>query len=105
MNHAYLTEKSISGIFFAQAERFGDDPFMWSKFEQGVAAGKWVPVTWREAAQEARDLGAGLIELGLKKGDRAAIFAHNRPRWVLADQAIQGAGGVGVPIYPTSTDE
>lgn len=105
MNHAYLTEKSISGIFFAQAEKFRDDPFMWSKFERGVAAGKWVPVTWRESATEARALGAGLIELGLGQGERAAIFAHNRPRWVLADQAVQGAGGVGVPIYPTSTDE
>jgi long-chain acyl-CoA synthetase len=100
-----LTEKSINGIFFAQAEKFKDDPFMWSKFLKGVPATQWVPVTWHEAAEEARDLGSGLIELGFKQGERAAIFAPNRPRWILADQAIQGSGGIGVPIYPTSTDE
>jgi long-chain acyl-CoA synthetase len=43
--------------------------------------------------------------MGIAKNDRIGLFAHNRPRWVISDQAIQGAGGIGVPIYPTSTDD
>jgi len=65
---------------------------------------EWVDITWNEAAAQARNMGAGLVELGVEKNDRVAIFAHNRPRWIITDQAIQGAGGIGVPIYPTSTD-
>jgi len=105
MEYAFQTEKTLSGLFFAQAQRHQDQEFLYGKFEKGVSADKWVAMTWREAAAEVKNAGAGLIDLGIKKGDRIAIFAHNRPRWVIADQAIQAAGGWGVPIYPTSTDD
>ena len=44
-----------------------------------------------------------LIGLGLKLGDRAAVFAPNRVEWLMAALGIQAAGGVMVPIYPAST--
>ena len=105
MDYAFQTEKTLSGLFFAQAERFKDREFLYGKFAKGAPADKWVAMTWREVADEVRNAAAGLIDLGIKKGDRVAIFAHNRPRWVIADQAIQAAGAWGVPIYPTSTDD
>ncbi len=105
MAHAYQTEKTLSSLFFKQAEKFANDQFLFGKFEKGIPKDKWVGMSWREVAEEVRNAGAGLIEMGISKGDRAAIFAHGRPRWVIADQAIQGAGGWGVPIYPTSTDD
>jgi len=46
-----------------------------------------------------------LIVLGLKKGDRIVIFSESRPRWIIADQAIQACGAIGVPLYPTLTVE
>ena len=105
MTHAYQTEKTLSALFFKQAEKFSDDLFLFGKFEKGAATQKWIGMSWGKASDQVRKIGAGLIELGLNKGDRAAIFSHNRPRWVIADQAIQAAGGWGVPIYPTSTDD
>ncbi len=45
----------------------------------------------------------GLASLGLKRGDRVAIIAENRPEWVISDQAIVALGGIDVPIYPTMT--
>jgi len=105
MAQAYQTEKTISGLFFQQAEKFSDEPFLFGKFEQGLPTDRWLSSSWRRAADQTRKLGAGLIVKGLKKGDRVGIFSHNRPRWVIADQAIQGALGWGVPIYPTSTDD
>jgi len=47
----------------------------------------------------------GLSPWGLKPGDRVAVFSENRPRWVIADQAIQACGAVGVPLYSTLTLE
>jgi len=103
--HAYLAQDNLSALFFSQAQKFGDDVFMLAKLENGLPADNWMETTWRQAADQARKMGAGLIGLGVQKGDRVAIFAHNRPRWVISDHAIQGAGALGVPVYPTSTDE
>ncbi len=104
MAYAYQTEDTQSKLFFAQYEKFGNDIFMRAKLKNGEPCNEWIDITWKEAAEEALLMGAGLIEMGIEKGDCVGIFAHNRPRWVIADQAIQGSGAIGVPIYPTSTD-
>ena len=104
MAYPYETEDTQVGLFFKQAEKFEDDVFMRAKFKYGLPCDERTDTTWQKAAEEARCLGAGLIGKGIEKGDRIGIFSHNRPRWVIADQAIQGTGAIGVPIYPTSTD-
>ena len=43
----------------------------------------------------------GLINLGLQRGDKVAIIAHNCPEWAFADYGCQQAGIVTVPIFPT----
>ncbi len=104
MTYSYQTEETQCGLFFTQAQRFENDVFMRAKLKNGEPCPEWTDITWQQAAREARHLGAGLIEMGIVKNDRIGLFAHNRPRWVISDQAIQGAGGIGVPIYPTSTE-
>ncbi len=94
----------MSGLFFAQVERYGNDVFLRAKMDKGVPADRWVATSWIDAAVEVENFGAGLVEMGVAPGDKIAIFAHNQPRWIIADQAIQAAGAVGVPVYPTSTD-
>jgi long-chain acyl-CoA synthetase len=46
-----------------------------------------------------------LKQWGLKKGDRVAIVAENRPEWMIADFACVCTGIVDVPIYATLTAE
>ena len=46
---------------------------------------------------------AALRELGLKRGDRAAILSENRIEWPLADFSCLTAGVIDVPIYSTLT--
>src|SRR6478672_684159 len=67
--------------------------------------GAWAPVTWREFANEIDALAAGLIEAGVMPGDRVALMSRTRYEWTLVDYAILSAGGVVVPIYPTSSLE
>jgi long-chain acyl-CoA synthetase len=43
---------------------------------------------------------ASLLDLGLKKGDRVAIFSPNTPQFVIAYFGILKAGGVAVPCSP-----
>jgi len=100
-------EDTLCGMFHNQSLRYGDDhPFLMGKFDnQGVPIHEYRNITWRQAREEVLDLARGLISLGLGKGDTAVIFAESRPRWIIADQAIQACGAIGVPLYPTVSHE
>src|ERR1017187_4616573 len=67
--------------------------------------GTWTPVTWRQFTDQVRDLAAGFIAAGIGPGDRVGLMSRTRFEWTLLDYAILTAGGVTVPIYPTSSLE
>jgi long-chain acyl-CoA synthetase len=58
--------------------------------------------TWGQGLDEAQRIAAALAALGIAPGDRVAILSKNCAWWMLADLAIWLAGGVSVPLYPTS---
>lgn len=89
---------NLLAMVFAQARRYGDRPFLWSK--QG---GNFQPVSWAETVAQACQLAAGLRRIGVCDGDRVVIVAENRPEWLIADLAIMAAGGLTVPAYTTYT--
>ncbi len=62
-------------------------------------ANLWEPISSAELLRRAAGFSMALVELGVKPGDRVALFATNRPEWHTADFAITGAGGVTVPVY------
>ena len=59
----------------------------------------WYSIASAELLRRVAGLSMALAELGVKPGDRVAVFATNRPEWHIADFAITGAGGITVPIY------
>lgn len=63
---------------------------------------EWVTVTWRELDTVVRELGAGLVALGVDPEDRVAIASATRYEWALADLAIMVSGGATTTIYPTT---
>jgi long-chain acyl-CoA synthetase len=65
--------------------------------------GNWRGLTWGQLGDRVRDIAAGLIALGIGKGDRVALMSSTRLEWTLADLAILSVGGVTVPIYETSS--
>jgi long-chain acyl-CoA synthetase len=62
-------------------------------------ASGWEPVSSQEMLRRIAGLAKALAELGVKTGDRVAVFAPNCPEWHIADFAIMGLGAAGVPIY------
>ena len=66
--------------------------------------GLWQESTWRDYARRTAHTAAGLLELGVERGDRVAIHAENRPEWLITDLAAQAIGAVSVGIYPTSPE-
>ncbi len=66
--------------------------------------GAWFSTTWVECDERVRLLAAGLLELGVERGERCAIVCRTRVEWVLADLAILCAGAATTTVYPESTD-
>ena len=91
---------SLPAMFFEQAGRLGDKPFLWMKRDR-----RYQPVTWATAARDVRRLAQGLGALGIAAGERVALVAENRPEWVIADLAVMSAGAITVPAYVTNTVE
>ncbi|MEP7059034.1 MAG: class I adenylate-forming enzyme family protein [Caldimonas sp.] len=54
--------------------------------------------TYRDADTEVARIAAGLLALGLARGDRAALLIGNRPEFVFVLFALQRIGAIAVPI-------
>jgi long-chain acyl-CoA synthetase len=63
--------------------------------------GVWRPIATADFCRRVRDLALGLGRLGVRRGDRVALLAENRPEWTATDHAILALGAVTTPIYPT----
>ena len=94
----YRSCPNLVRLFFDQAARFGDAPFLWSK-----TGGAWKALSWADVARAVRRLASALAGLGIVPGDRVLLLGENRPEWAVADLAIMAAGGITVPAYTTST--
>lgn len=70
------------------------------RFKEGE---KWVTLNWNEVYSKVLDLIGGLTKLGVKPGDRVAIFSHTCHEWTITDLAILGSGAITVPIYESTT--
>jgi long-subunit acyl-CoA synthetase (AMP-forming) len=65
----------------------------------------WQTLTWAQARQQALELAAGFIALGLVPGERVALMLPNRSEHVLADLGAVHAGGIPVTFYATLAAE
>jgi long-chain acyl-CoA synthetase len=59
------------------------------------AAARW---SYRSLSDQARRLSAGLTASGVERGEPIALFAPNRPEWIVAALAILDAGAAAVPV-------
>lgn len=98
---------TLCGFFHERAREMGESqPFLMGRFDSnGDPADDFRTLSWKETRRQSLELASGLKALGVKRGDKVAIFSESRPRWVIADQAIQAVGGVEVPLYPTLSED
>ncbi len=92
------TVTSLPAMFFAQARRLGERPFLWAKVDD-----VYRPHSWNEVADRVTAAAHGLKAAGVKAGDRVMLVSENRPAWLIADIAIMSIGAIAVPAYTTNT--
>ena len=64
--------------------------------------GDWQTLTWQQAYEKSSDIAHGLLAIGAKLGDKIALMGSTREEWTLCDLGLVLAGGITVPIYPSS---
>ncbi|UCH65375.1 MAG: long-chain fatty acid--CoA ligase [Ignavibacterium sp.] len=67
--------------------------------------GKYTGISYAKFKEETDNFGFGVSTLGLKREDKVAIIAENRPEWVYSDMGTLALGSVNVPLYPSLTSE
>jgi long-chain acyl-CoA synthetase len=71
--------------------------------EQGGHEGKGVryldPFTWQDYYDNVKYLSLGMVNLGLKRGDKVAMIGDNRPEGLWAEMAALCAGGTAVWLF------
>ena len=67
--------------------------------------GAWIRVAAEEFIGRVRAVALGLMDLGIKKGDRVALLSENRPEWSIVDLGVLSLGAVNVPIYTTQAPD
>lgn len=95
-----MVYKTLCELFWTPATKYADRPA-----QEWHADGAWQTRTYGQFGQAVRDVAHGLLALGLKKGDRVAVWSKNCPQWAEVDFANLTAGLVTVPIYDTLTGD
>ncbi len=88
-----LWHLTVPEVFAETARRF-------SEREAAVFPEHDVRWSWEEFEQKVDAFAAGLLSLGLAKGDRVGIWSPNKPEWVLTQFATARLGLVFVTINP-----
>ncbi len=96
--------QEITRIFdfaYYQLEKYNLSKSLVSK-----VTGEWEATSSREFVERANMASRGLLQLGVKTGDRVALISTtNRTEWNIMDLAILQIGAINVPIYPTISEE
>jgi HIP---CoA ligase len=79
-----------------------EDPSLYHRFQQAVAVHTDriairdgdTQLTYRQLEAASREVASALVEMGIIRGDRIAIWGVNSADWALAALGIQAAGGV-----------
>lgn len=70
----------------------------------GKEGGKWVKYSIDQYIETVTNISYGLLQLGVKPGDKIATISNNRPEWNFLDMGILQIGAIHVPIYPTISE-
>ncbi len=85
--------KTIIELFETAVANYPDNVYLWEK-----SNGEYRGTTYFETREKVLNLAAGLIDLGYKKGDRAALIADGRNDWIISELGMLYAGGINVPL-------
>jgi len=95
--HGPWTPRSLAAAFDHASDEFGERPYV-------IAEGG--TLSYRDVRERSLTIAAGLISLGVARGDRVALLVDNRAPYTAIKIAIARIGAIAVPLnYSYRGDE
>jgi len=85
--------KTIIDLFEESVSTYSGNPYIWEKEND-----KFIPTTYKETYNDVTLIAAGLLSLGVKHGDKAALLSEGRKIWVETELGILYTGAINVPL-------
>lgn len=85
--------RTLPHMFEESVARYSCNIMMWEKRGE-----KYEGTTYSEIRRSVHECAAGLIEMGINKGDRLALISEGRNDWVISELGILYAGAINVPL-------
>ena len=91
-----MTER-ITIIDFVEkyVAKYSKNPFIW---EKNLDTNVWEPTSYEDTLKKAKRIAAGLIALGVQKGEKVSYLSEGRDMWVIGELGVLYAGAVNVPL-------
>ena len=84
---------TLISLFEACAAKYTNNVFLLEKRNN-----KYKGATYKEVHETVHKFSAGLINLGIQKGDRIALLSEGRNKWVISELGILFAGAINIPL-------
>jgi long-chain acyl-CoA synthetase len=85
--------KTLNSLFDECAEKYRDNVYLLENAGDG-----YKPTTYGETRIQVHRFAAGLLSLGIRKGDRLALLSEGRNKWIFSELGILYTGAVNVPL-------
>ena len=91
--------QTIPDFFEENVSKFSDNVFLWEK-----TGTQYEGTTYSQVKQLVCQFAAGLLSLGVTKGDRIALMSEGRNAWVVSELGILYIGGINIPLSVKLTE-
>ena len=85
--------KTLTEFFEGYAEKYAANPMMLQNLN-----GKYESSTYSEIRERVHQFAAGLLAMGIRKGDRASLISEGRNDWVVSELGLLYTGAINVPL-------
>ncbi len=85
--------KTIVELFDTSVSKYPKNVYLWEKRN-----GKFEGRTYQQTRDDVLKFAAGLLTLGIKKGDRIGLVSEGRDQWIISELGILYAGAINVPL-------
>ncbi len=88
-------KRTIPDLFEESVKKYQNNILVW---EKPVDSKKYEGLSYSTIQERVYQFSIGLMELGLKKGDRVALLAEGRSEWLISELACLYLGVIDVPL-------
>lgn len=85
--------QTIIELFEQSVKDYGTNPLMLEKHKD-----QYESTSYNEIRQSVIEFAAGLMSLGVVKGDRIALLSEGRKEWVISELAVLYTGAINIPL-------